>query len=74
MIDLIKRYACEETAMDENINKMLWVLGGVGIVLVCVYFVWNILSSNADDTNAKLDNATRNPGKGNEFSGSPFGN
>lgn len=73
MKNAIKSYVKNESALDDQVGKILFIVVIIGVVMAIGWFVWNMLSNKADNAANQAD-SNRNPGAGSEFSGNPFGN
>ena len=68
----VKNYLSDDSAVDREVSMILGVVVGIALVMAIGFFVWNMVSNQA---NKATDLTTQeNPGSGNEFSGNPFGN
>lgn len=68
---MIRNYFKDETAVDDSIAKILFVVVGIAVVGAIGWFAWNAISNQANIATNRLNNNT-NPGAGAEFNGNPF--
>jgi len=55
MKNAIKSYVKDESALDESVTKMLFIVIGIGCAMAVGWYIWNTLqkkTSKADCTNS----------------------
>lgn len=73
MLNTVKSYICDESAVDSEVSKIIAIVLVIIILMAIGWFVWNMIAGKADTASDQASN-NRNPGKGGEFNGNPFGN
>ena len=73
MLNTVKSYIKEDSALDEAVGKIIFIVAVIVVLMAIGWFVWNLISQKANTATQQANNGT-NPGKGHEFGGNPFGN
>lgn len=73
VMSLLKSYIHDESAVDDGVMKIIFIVLAIIAVMAIGWFAWNLISDRANTATEQIEGNT-NPGKGNEFGGNPFGN
>ncbi|MEY8379431.1 hypothetical protein [Ileibacterium valens] len=69
---MIRYWKSDTAGLEDSVGKIMFVVIGIAAVAAIGYFIWNMISGQANKATQNLDHLT-NPGQGNEFAANPFG-